>query len=33
VLMDVGCKRPSVSVARSGANRTVNVGGQSFTFN
>jgi hypothetical protein len=33
VLLDVGCKRPSTTVSRSGNSRTVKVGSQSFTFN
>jgi hypothetical protein len=32
VLLDVGCKRPSVSVSGSGANRTVTVGTQTVTL-
>jgi hypothetical protein len=33
VLLDVGCKRPVVTVSTSGRVRTVNVGGQSVTLN
>lgn len=33
VLLDVGCKRPAVTVATSGGVRTINVGGQSITLN
>jgi hypothetical protein len=33
VLLDVGCKRPTVGVTYSGTSRIVTVGGQSFTFN
>ena len=32
VLLDVGCKRPRVSVDRSGSRRLVTVGGQAFAF-
>jgi hypothetical protein len=32
VLLDVGCKRPAVNVAGSGANRTVTVGSQTVTL-
>ncbi len=33
VLLDVGCKRPDVSVGGNGQRRTVKVGGQAFEFN
>jgi len=33
VLVDVGCKRPSVSVSGTLASRTVNVAGTTYTFN
>jgi hypothetical protein len=33
VLLDVGCRRPVVTVSASGGVRTVNVGGQSVTLN
>jgi hypothetical protein len=33
VLLDVGCKRPAVSITTNGAVRTVTVGGQSVTLN
>ncbi len=33
VLLDVGCKRPEVSVSTSGSVRTVTVAGQSITLN
>jgi hypothetical protein len=33
ILLDVGCKRPSVKVAGSGSNRTVTVGSQTVTLN
>jgi len=32
VLLDVGCKRPDVTVKRSGSRRLVTVGGQAFEF-
>jgi hypothetical protein len=32
VLLDVGCKRPSVSLKSSGSRRVVTVGGQAFEF-
>ena len=32
VLLDVGCKRPRVSVDRSGSRRVVKVGGQAIGF-
>jgi hypothetical protein len=32
VLMDVGCKRPTVKVAASGTTRTVTVGTQTITL-
>ncbi|ALK96307.1 heparinase [Massilia sp. WF1] len=32
VLLDVGCKRPRVSVDNAGGRRTVTVGGQTFEF-
>jgi hypothetical protein len=33
VLLDVGCKKPTVSISTSGSVRTVTVGGQSVTIN
>jgi len=33
VLLDVGCKRPTVNVTYSGTSRIVTVGGQTYTFN
>jgi hypothetical protein len=33
VLLDVGCKKPTVTISTSGSVRTVNVGGQSVTIN
>jgi hypothetical protein len=33
ILLDVGCKRPTVTTATSGSVRTVTVGGQSVTLN
>ena len=33
VLLDVGCKKPAVSIATAGTVRTVTVGGQSVTLN
>lgn len=33
MLLDVGCKRPPVTVSTSGGVRTVTVGGQSVTLN
>ncbi|SFD06436.1 DUF4962 domain-containing protein [Massilia yuzhufengensis] len=33
VLLDVGCKKPSVNITSAGAVRTVTVGGQSVTLN
>lgn len=33
VLLDVGCKRPTVNITTSGSVRTVTVGGQSVTLN
>lgn len=33
VLLDVGCKKPTVTITGSGATRTVNVAGQSVTLN
>jgi hypothetical protein len=33
VLLDVGCKRPAVTISTSGSVRTVSVGGQSVTLN
>jgi hypothetical protein len=32
VLLDVGCKRPRVTVGKSGNRRTVKVAGQAFEF-
>jgi hypothetical protein len=32
VLLDVGCKRPRVTVDQSGRRRRVTVGGQVFEF-
>jgi hypothetical protein len=33
VLMDVGCKRPTVKVAASGTGRAITVGAQTITVN
>jgi len=33
VLLDVGCKKPAVTISGSGATRTVTVGGQTVTLN
>ena len=33
MLLDVGCKRPQVTIASTGSVRTVTVGGQSITLN
>ena len=33
VLLDPGCKKPTVKISTSGSVRTVTVGGQSVTIN